>query len=285
MPTVPANSGARVLVTGANGYIAMWVIRTLLEQGYRVRGAVRSEEKGKHLKEYFSKYGDKVEWTIVPDITKEGAFDEAVKGVEAIEHTASPLPSSAPDPDETIKPAVQGTLSVLQSALKYGSDVKRVVLTSSAGAIINPVTEPTAVFDESHWADAYLKDIKEKGKDNPAIVKYRASKVLAERAAWDFYKEHKGSIGWDLVALNPPLEPLQRVDTPENLNSSLEMWWKHIALEQPDDVLKGTYGYIDVRDVAAAHVVSLQKDAAGGERIIVANGKPAMLLSTTHRSH
>lgn len=120
MPTVSASSGARVLVTGANGYIAMWVIRTLLEQGYTVRGAVRSEEKGKHLKEYFSKYGDKVEWVIVPDITKvcvpwskpsqngrmvwlmseqDGAFDEAVKGVNAIEHTASPLPSSAPDPD------------------------------------------------------------------------------------------------------------------------------------------------------------------------------------------
>ncbi|PPQ91972.1 LOW QUALITY PROTEIN: hypothetical protein CVT25_004547 [Psilocybe cyanescens] len=291
MPTVLPVTSARVLVTGANGYIAMWVIRTLLEQGYTVRGAVRSEEKGKHLKEYFSNYGDKVECFIIllrsagrgqnamldayEQCGQDGAFDEAVKGVDAIEHTASPLPSSNPDPNDTIKPAVQGTLAVLKSAYKYGSKVKRIVLTSSAGAIINPVTKPTAVFDETHWADTYVQDIKEKGKDNPDIVKYRASKVLAERAAWDYYNEHKGDVGWDLVALNPPLvvgPPLQRVDTPDNLNSSLDTWWKNISKEKPVDILKTSYGYIDVRDIAAAHVVALQKESAGGERIIVSNG-------------
>jgi nucleoside-diphosphate-sugar epimerase len=68
MPTV--QPGAKVLVTGANGYIAVWVVRTLLEQGYAVRGTVRSEAKGAHLKMLFDKYGDKLEIVVVEDITK-----------------------------------------------------------------------------------------------------------------------------------------------------------------------------------------------------------------------
>lgn len=59
-----------VLVTGANGYIAMWIIRTLLEKGYAVRGAVRSVEKAERLKEQFSSWGKKFEWVVVEDITK-----------------------------------------------------------------------------------------------------------------------------------------------------------------------------------------------------------------------
>ena len=70
MHTVEPSASTKVLVSGANGYIAMWVVRKLLEQGYTVRGAVRSEEKGKRLQEYFHAYGDKIEWVIVEDIIK-----------------------------------------------------------------------------------------------------------------------------------------------------------------------------------------------------------------------
>jgi len=71
MPTVEPSGNTKVLVSGANGYIGMWVVRTLLEQGYTVRGAVRSAEKGKRLRDHFHSYGDKVELTVVEeDITK-----------------------------------------------------------------------------------------------------------------------------------------------------------------------------------------------------------------------
>ena len=62
--------GAKVLVTGANGFVAIWVVKTLLEQGYAVRGTVRSSEKGNHLMSMFKKYGDKLELAVVGDITK-----------------------------------------------------------------------------------------------------------------------------------------------------------------------------------------------------------------------
>ena len=64
--------GAKVLVTGANGYIAMWVVRKLLEKGYSVRATVRSANKGTHMLEYFKGlgYGDRLEAVVVSDFTK-----------------------------------------------------------------------------------------------------------------------------------------------------------------------------------------------------------------------
>lgn len=98
MPAITAP--AKVLVSGANGFIAVWVVRTLLEHGYSVRGTVRSESKGTHLLNLFKDevLNGKFELVIVPDITAYGAFDDAVKGVDAIEHTASPFHFKADDP-------------------------------------------------------------------------------------------------------------------------------------------------------------------------------------------
>jgi len=71
MPAVEPNRGReKVLVTGANGFIATWLIRTLLEQGYAVRGTVRSVEKGERLQEQFSSWKGGFEWVLVPDITR-----------------------------------------------------------------------------------------------------------------------------------------------------------------------------------------------------------------------
>ncbi|KAF8959865.1 D-lactaldehyde dehydrogenase [Flammula alnicola] len=274
MPVV--QPGSKILVSGANGFIAIWVVRTLLEQGYAVRGAVRSTEKGKHLKKYFESYGDKVEWVVVEDITKDGAFDEAVKDVDAIEHMASPVSTPSDDPDDYIKPAVHGTVGILQSALKAGTNVKRIVLTSSVAAIVSSVTTPPQTVDESNWGDEYVRTVKELGNKSPWVVKYRASKTLAERSAWEFYNSHKAEISWDLVALNPPFvlgPPLQEVDSPAHLNLSVASFFNMVFKEQPDEALQNSYGYIHVKDIAAAHVLALSNEAAAGERMIISSGQ------------
>ena len=67
MPAV--TSGSKILLTGANGFIAVWILKYLLEKGYYVRGTVRSEDKGTHIKKLFGSYGDKLEVVVVPDIT------------------------------------------------------------------------------------------------------------------------------------------------------------------------------------------------------------------------
>ncbi|KAF9482967.1 D-lactaldehyde dehydrogenase [Pholiota conissans] len=273
MPIVP--EGSKVLVTGANGFISMWVIKTLLEQGYLVRGAVRSAEKGKRLREYFAPYVDKVEWVIVEDITKNGAFDEAVKGVSAIEHLASPLTSTSDDPDEFIQPAVLGTVGILKSALKEGPQIKRIVITSSILSVLSTVKSGRRVFNEEDWADEFVNLVKELGSKASGDAKYRASKMLAEKAAWEFVKEHKSEISWDLVTLCPPLvlgPPLQDVPTPNDLNISLKIWFNLISTEKDDQVLGSTHGFIHPKDIAGAHVLALKKEAAGGHRIIVAGG-------------
>ena len=92
---------AKVLVTGANGYLAAYVVKKYLEAGYSVRGTVRSLSKSAFLKDKFGHYGDRFELVVVEDITKDGAFDEAVKGVDAIAHTASPFQFNNPNPDGT----------------------------------------------------------------------------------------------------------------------------------------------------------------------------------------
>ncbi|KAJ7635936.1 NAD-P-binding protein [Mycena rosella] len=268
---MPAITSGKVLVSGANGYIAVWVVRTLLEEGFSVRGAVRSAEKGKHLSELFAPYGDKFELAIVPDITAPGAFDEAVQGVDAIEHTASPFHFQADDPAELLEPAIKGTVGILESARKYGKDVKRVVVTSSCAAVMNISTEPQ-VLSELDWNDQAVKEVEERGRAASAGAKYRTSKTLAERAAWDFVKTHKAEIGWDLSVLNPPLvlgPILHAIASPTALNTSTRMMYD--AFTTPDGAAGGGC-WIDVRDLALAHVRALQRAAAGGERIIIAVG-------------
>ena len=98
---VAVSPPAKVLVTGANGYLAVWTVKKYLEAGYSVRGTVRSLSKSAFLKEQFAEYGERLELVVVEDITKDGAFDEAVKGVDAIAHTASPFHFTASEPDGT----------------------------------------------------------------------------------------------------------------------------------------------------------------------------------------
>jgi len=178
MPIVQPPS--KILVSGANGYVAMWFIQELLERGYSVRGTVRSAAKGEHPKKQFANYDDRLEIVVVEDITKEGAFDEVVKGVDAIVHTASPLHFNARYPEELIEPAVKGTVGILQSTLKHSTSVKRVIVTSSVAAIVRNEPTPTT-FTEEDWDLQCLEIVKEQGENAPDLAKYRASKTLAEQ--------------------------------------------------------------------------------------------------------
>ncbi|KAJ7112047.1 NAD(P)-binding protein [Mycena crocata] len=271
---MPAISSGKVLVSGANGFVAAWVVRSLLEDGFSVRGAVRSDAKGTHLSIMFASYGEKFEVVVVPDITQDGAFDEAVKGVDAIEHTASPAHLRADEPEEMTTPAIQGTVGILKSAIKYGNSVKRVVVTSSIAAIIKMEPDPKT-FDESDWNEWAPKEIAEKGRSASAIAKYRASKALAERAAWEFMNQHKSDISWDLVVLNPPyvLGPvIHEVSSPDKLNASMHHLYTMLTQPaSPETLLTGS-SWVDPRDLGRAHVLALRKEDAAGERIIVSAG-------------
>ncbi|KAK7472041.1 hypothetical protein VKT23_000152 [Stygiomarasmius scandens] len=279
MPTtVPV--GSKVLVTGANGFIAIWLVQYLLERGYIVRGTVRSEEKAKFLRNLFAGYGERFETVIVSDITEEGAFDDAVKGIDAIEHIASPLHLKVDsEPEELVKPAVRGTVGILEAAAKYGPNVKRIVITSSIASIVRMTSDPI-VLSEKDWNEQSVKQVEEQGRSADGATKYRASKTLAERAAWDFYNEHKSQLSWDLVVINPTIAfgpTIQDISNPSALGLSASHWYENIVTgsKVPIDGTgsnKADSEWVDVRDLAEAHVRALQKQEAGGERIIVSAG-------------
>jgi nucleoside-diphosphate-sugar epimerase len=72
MSPLTPHTGAKVLVTGANGFVAMHVVDQLLKAGYAVRGTVRNETKSAHIKQTFAAYEDKLELVVVEDITLVG---------------------------------------------------------------------------------------------------------------------------------------------------------------------------------------------------------------------
>ncbi|OBZ78508.1 hypothetical protein A0H81_02122 [Grifola frondosa] len=253
--------GSKVLVTGCNGFAAIWVVRTLLEEGFAVRGTVRSASKGEYLLEMFKSYGSKFELVVIPNIEIDGAFDEAVKGIDAIEHMASPYHWNADDPDEIIQPAVRGTTGILQSTLNHGSNVQRIMITSSTAAAVRS-TEKPLIFTENDWNDEAIQTVQEQGRKASNIFKYFASKTLAERAAYEFYEKHKAAVNWDIVTIVPPGPFINETSSLSGANASIVAWHSAVLGGAMDAATLANDGnaWMDVRDVAKAHVRAIQRE-------------------------
>ncbi|KAH6904519.1 D-lactaldehyde dehydrogenase [Coprinopsis sp. MPI-PUGE-AT-0042] len=269
----------KVLVTGGNGFVALSIVKTLLERGNSVRASVRSEGKGRILQQLFHSQGDRLEIVVVPDMAAEGAWDEALKGVQAIEHVATVADFSDPNPDPEvfIQPTIKGILSILEGALKYKNDIKRIVYTSTLVAVTDVERAPGA-YTENDWNESALQQVKEKGSAAGVQIIYMASKVYAERAAWDFYHKHKNEVSWDLTVICPPLiigTPLVGVSSVAELNLSLAIFWNSVMSDAPKtrEKLATAIPLGDVADIAEAHVLALEKEKAGGERILVTTGE------------
>ncbi|KAI1200476.1 aldehyde reductase [Nemania serpens] len=201
-PVIP--KGSTVLITGVNGFIASNIADQFLKFGYKVRGTTRSPEKNTWLSDLFSrKYGEgKFEFVAVPDMAADGAFDEAVKGVSAVLHTAT-IFTMNPNPHEVIPDTVKGTLEAIESAAREKS-VKRFVLTSSSSAALipkpnNPFTVTTDTWNDETVEWAYRDPPYEPDRWYPV---YAASKTLSEKAAWEFVREKKPSFVLNAVLPN-----------------------------------------------------------------------------------
>jgi len=195
--------GQIVLISGVNGYIAAQVAKAFLDAGFKVRGTSRSTANTKPLTEGPLKAAFEArdfEVAEVPDITIPGAFDEAVKGVSAILHTAAPVSLSFTDPEPVMHAAIQGTSSILNSALKAGSQLKSVVLMSSIAAVMG-AQQPPHTFTEKDWNDFSEGEVERLGKEASSVHIYFASKTAAERTLWDFQKQHTPS--FTATAINP----------------------------------------------------------------------------------
>ncbi|KAF8321476.1 uncharacterized protein EI90DRAFT_3157885 [Cantharellus anzutake] len=261
-------SPAKVLVTAANGFIATWIVFVLINRGYNVIGTVRSAPKGDFLKK---KFGDKFDFVIVENL-EGNAFDEAVKSTnpDAIIHTATPIDVSG-DPQSIIRLAVEGTLGILQSARQFGHNVKRIVITSSIASILESKDVPSYTFTEDDWNSESEKIVEREGTNAPAGHTYRASKTKAEQAAWKFIDENKG-LHFDLTTILPSVvfgPILHEVKDVSALNATIALFRYSVFKGAP----LGTFSnnFVDVRDVALAHVLALEVPEGGGERIITSS--------------
>ncbi|KAF3446343.1 hypothetical protein FNV43_RR11522 [Rhamnella rubrinervis] len=185
-----------VCVTGAAGFIGSWLIMRLLERGYTVRATVRDPanmKKVKHLLDLPKAQTHLTLWKA--DLAEEGSFDEAINGCTGVFHVATPMDFESKDPEnEVIKPTIAGLLGIMKACVQ-AKTVRRLVFTSSAGTV-NVEEHRRPVYDETCWSDVEFC----RAKKMTAWM-YFVSKTLAEKAAWEYAKEHK----LDFISIIPPL--------------------------------------------------------------------------------
>lgn len=249
-----------VMVTGANGYVASWLVKKLLNEGMTVHAAVRNpdkKEKHKHLDELAAKSPGEIKY-FKADLLVEGSYAEAMEGCELVYHTASPYILDVKDPQkELIDPALKGTQNVLNQASKIDS-VKRVVLTSSCAAIYTDAKDcqdaPEGVFTEEVWNNTASLDYQP----------YSYSKTLAEKEAWKIYE---GQSQWNLVVVNPSgvFGPgLSTMSDSESISILKQFGDGTLKMGAP----KVGIGVVDVRDLAEAHFAAGFTPEANGRNIV-----------------
>lgn len=248
-----------VMVTGATGYVAGWIVKRLLEEGLTVQAPVRDPENPEKLK-YLNAIADAAPGTITyfkADLLKDGSYEAAMQGCEVVFHTASPFVMNVKDPlKELIEPAQRGTRNVLETANRTQT-VQRVVVTSSCAAIYGDnadlVLTAKGVFTEEDW------NVTSSLEHQP----YSYSKTLAEKEAWKIAEQQDR---WDLVVINPSLvigPGINAHGTSESFNLIRQLGDGTMKTGAPNWGM----GVVDVRDLATAHFLAAVTPAAKGRHI------------------
>lgn len=244
----------RVAVTGATGFIGSEVVKVLLDRGHTVHGTVRNPEDQAKVAPLMQLDGASERLSLFKaDLMERSGFDDAFTGCDIVMHVASPYAIDVEDAQrDLVDPALTGTRNALEAANDAG--VRRIVLTSSVAAITDEPED--RVYTEADW------NMKSSLTRNP----YHYSKMLAEQAAWQFVDDESPS--FDLVVVNPAGVLGPSVVSSVNITSQV------IA-----DLLNGgvypavvdlSFVYVDVRDVAEAHVLAAEHSDAS-DRYICGN--------------
>lgn len=239
------------LVTGGSGYIASFVIRQLIAEGWSVNTTIRSLAREPEVRAALDVPADRLRF-FAADLLSDAGWADAVTGCSHVVHVASPLPTGAvKHEDDLIVPAREGALRALRHAKAAG--VERVVMTSSVAAIAYGHGKKIGRYTEADWTDV----------NGPQVHAYAKSKTLAERAARDWMATE--GAGMEYCSVNPAavLGPVLSAD----FSGSIEIITRLLSGSLPGLPNFG-FGVVDVRDVADLHVRALTADGMDGERFI-----------------
>jgi nucleoside-diphosphate-sugar epimerase len=248
-----------VLVTGATGFVAGWLVKRLLDNGYTVHAAVRDPsdtEKLRYLDQIAAAAPGSIRY-FKSDLMADGTYADGMQDCSVVFHTASPFKLGVNDPQkQLIEPALLGTRNILLQANKTDS-VKRVVVTSSCAAIYGDNADMQETkggkFTEDNWNETSSLE------HQP----YSYSKTLAEREAWKIANDQDR---WDLVTINPSfvLGPaINPFASSESFTIFKQFGDGTAKIGVPDLAIAA----VDVRDVADAHMAAAFSPAASGRYI------------------
>lgn len=243
-----------ILITGVSGFIAKHCAIELLNNGYQVRGTIRSHSKTAEVRTTLGQHCDisGLEFAEA-DLLSDLGWKEAMQGIQGVLHVASPFPVSEPkDPDELLRPAIDGTMRVLKSAIE--SKVPRFVQTSSMVAVIHGHAQgSTTPLTEDDWTNV----------DGPGVSSYARSKTLAERSAREFITNMHADIHYSTINPGFVLGPLLDRD----MGTSGEVIQMFLRGKYPG-CPKLSFPVVDVRDVAHMHRLALETTEASGGRYL-----------------
>lgn len=262
----------KTLVTGANGFVAAHIIDELISQGHSVTGSVRTVAKGQQILETHPEWKSNLDFVVVSDYTEAGTWDVTFKNndFDYVIHTAAPLlddPRLSDFEKDFLNPSVNGGLELLKSASKYGKNVKVIAVTGSINAMTTGADAGQRVYQSSEWLPVSISDAV---SAQNAYISYCVAKAESEKAIWKYVQEEKPhySVSVLLPALifGPPIQPISDL---KKINYSTDVLYS---------LFNGTYevtpstsfpSYVDVRDLAWAHVKSLTTPAVFNQRFCI----------------
>ena len=226
-----------------------------------MRGTVRNiadEKKMQHLIDLARQFNAYIE-LIETDLLSDNGWEAAVADCHYIFHVACPVPVVEPkNPDDVLKPAVDGTLRVLRAVSRQAILPRRVVITSSVTAMSFGVSCQKKVFTDNDWTCV----------NNPKypLTTYPLAKTLAEKAAWDFVAGLPSDRRFEMVSVNPTFAVGPMLST--NDCSSVTILKKILMAEIPG-LCNLTFDMVSVIDVARVHLLVLTHPQAVGKRFLV----------------